>query len=102
MISSLILFPMCFALRFKEDLKVVTEADDTLHFQLICESPRDGQAASFTFQTLNGDRIVLAESKNSANIFDFKVPGDFAGLGMAEIVAESETGSKCSATIFIK
>lgn len=102
LLALLLLFTLTCAIRFKEDSKIVTEAEDTLHFELIHESPRDGQTVSYTLRTLKGDKLVLAAKQNSSDAFDFKVPIDFAGLGMSEIVAESETGAKCSTTIFIK
>ena len=101
---TLILFfsSLSFAIRFKEDSKILTEPEDILHLELIVESPRDGQKVSYTLRTLKGDVIVLAKEQDLKDQFFYKIPIEFAGFGMSEIVAESETGSKCSTTIFIK
>ena len=90
------------AIRFKEDSKIVTKADETLKIELIQESPRDGQKVSYTLHTIQGDEIPLAQDRNLFEEFSYIVPADLAGTGMAEIVARSDTGAECSTPLFIK
>ena len=90
------------AIRFKEDTKIITEPDEILYFQLISESPRDGQKVTFTLHTIDGAKLNLVENHELSDDFEFRVPENLAGTGMAEIIARSETGAECSTIIFIK
>lgn len=90
------------SIRFKEDSKIITETDDILSLQLIPESPRDGKKVTYTLHTVNGLEMNLAEDQGLENGLEFRISEDLAGTGMAEIVAKSETGAKCSTVIFIK
>lgn len=95
-------FELISTIRFREDSKIITEADDTLNLQLIPESPLDGTKVSYTLHTLNGREFQLGESKELNKAFEFHVPEELAGTGMAQIIAKSETGAHCSTIIFIK
>lgn len=104
-ISSLILllFPnLISTIRFKEDSKIVIEPFETISLELINESPRDGTKISYTLHTIGGRAVQLAEGQELNEMFEYKIPEELAGSGMAEIVAKSETGAECSTVIFIK
>lgn len=91
-----------FAIRFKEDSKVIVEPEETVNFKLINESPRDGDTVSLSIHTMKGNQIDLAQRHNSSKTFQYKIPVDLTGSGLAEIFAKSETGAECSTIIFIK
>jgi hypothetical protein len=99
----LLLFPyLISAIRFKEDSKILVEPSEIILLELINESPRDGHKISFTLNTIGGKEVQIAEGLELDGLFEYKIPEELAGSGMAEIVAKSETGSECSTVIFIK
>lgn len=99
----LLIFPnLIFAIRFKEDSKIIVEPSERLLLELIHDSPRDGHEISYTLHTIGGKEVKLADGRDLEGIFEYEIPTELAGSGMAEIVAKSDTGAECSTVIFIK
>ena len=99
----LLIFPHSIStIRFREDSKILVEPSETILLELVNESPRDGHKISYTLHTIGGREVQIAEGHEMDKMFEYKIPDELAGSGMAEIVAKSETGAECSTIIFIK
>jgi hypothetical protein len=99
----LLIFPYLIStIRFKEDSRIIVEPSETLLLELVNESPRDGHQISYTLHTIGGKEVKLGEGRDLEGVFEYEIPTELAGSGMAEIVAKSDTGAECSTVIFIK